>query len=149
MEELLRDIEKLINESDALSYIRDGGGVVILQSLDQFPHQHDSPMIVLISGGTPEIIHYSSRGVRRNMTINIHCIQRAFNRQEIVAGGEHIRGIESISKDVRELVNLERFGGKYMRAILTGEAPVEVLVSERNPHLQEKALTFQFSRLES
>ena len=81
------------------------------------------------------------------MNLNVHCVNRFFDREKIISGDPFFRGVEEIAADVRCVLDYERFNGKYARAFLTSEDTPRPVTD--HPHLQEKALTFQYVRIES
>lgn len=148
MRELLQDVKERMDTSDSLGYINEAGGVLRLPSLEQFPQQQKTPCIVLIDAGTSPVLHLSSGVVWREILLTMHFVQRLFRRQEIITGSPFYRGVEEMAKDGRKLLDKFRFNGKYARAFLIREEIPAPLDPEKHQHLQEKALTFRYVRIE-
>ncbi len=149
IKELLEDVKQKLDESDKLEYVSKAGGVLTLASLAQFPHQQQTPLIVLIDSGIVTPRHFSSRTVWLEHNLQLHVVQRLFQREEIIKGDPFFRGVEEIAQDVRRLLDMDRFNGKYARAYFIRDAQPAPIDETANQHLQEKTLTFQYVRIES
>jgi hypothetical protein len=148
MEDLLRDVERRMAGDSRLDYIQQAGGIIVIPELVQFPDQTNAPAIVLIDNGASPVTHGSSRTRRRNLLLQIHAIQRVFIRGVPIKGNQNKRGVEEISKDIVSVLDMHRFNGKYNLAYLISEE-IPTPFNTKNMHLQEKALTFRYVRLES
>ena len=149
MDELIRDTEEKLSKADSLKYIMDGGGIIKLPNLEQFPDQNKTPMLVIIDSGVAVIRHLSSNTIWRELNLKVHAIQRIFKRGDPLLGTPFARGIEEIVKDVFKVLDGDRFNGKYVQAQLTAEEDPGPVDDTKNMHLQEKALTFRYVRIES
>jgi hypothetical protein len=147
MKEVLADFTNYLLSDPRLEYIKAGGGIVIATSREVIPLQEKTPYIYLTDGGTAGISHLSSYKRRMPFTVGVHVVQRVFDKEGVIMGAASQKGIEDMAKDVRNVLDMWRHGGKYTSVFLQSEDAPTSLV-EGNIHLVEKALTFEVVRIE-
>jgi len=147
MKELFEDVKGKLLGDPRLSYVKRAGGVIVIRDILDWPLSTNPPGIALVDAGTPEVNHLSSRKRWQGFSLEVHVIQQIMNREKMFLGDKDAVSIEQMAKDVRFVLDMERFGGKYLRAFLRTESSVNLL-AEGNVHLQEKALTFEYVRIE-
>ena len=147
MKQVFDDYEAALLGDPRLAYIKKGGGVFSLKDMESYPQQQKTPCIVLTDGGTGGARHMSSAVRWMPFNLIVHCVQRIFNRQEIVKGSILQKSVEEIAFDVRHSIDMNRIGGKYARMLFRSDAEPTVL-DEGSMHLVEKQLTFEVVRIE-
>lgn len=147
MKDLILDVKTKLMEHPSLEYVKRAGGVLVLPSLDVFPHQQKTPCIILLDAGTPNVTHLSSKLRKMAFHIPITMVQRVFLKDGVIIGTPNDRGIEEMAKDVREVLDMDRMQGKYFSAFLrSDDSPV--VVTNGSIWLQTKSLTFEYARIE-
>ena len=150
MKEIFEDITKLIQNDPRVSYFskhKGGGGVDTVTTQEQVYTDKATPFVILMDGGADDILHWSCRRRWVPFSLKVVIGQRIFERQAVIKSSAFNRGIEEIAKDIRDVVDMERFNGKYARNFLKNESESELL-SEGNVHLVIKTLTFELVRIE-
>ena len=147
MKQVFDDYTAELLADPRLGYIKRGGGVFSLKDMESYPQQQKTPCLVLTDGGSGGALHWSS--AKRWMPFNliIHCVQRIFNRKEIVTGSILQKSVEEIAFDVRHSIDMNRIGGKYARMFFKSDTE-PVVLTEGSMHLVEKQLTFEVVRIE-
>ena len=146
--EILKDVRGLLNAAPSLSYIHSAGGVRILSELDNIDHQIKTPFIILEDSADQEVQHLSSRVIWRAINVKVRCIQRLFEKSEILIGSNFNRGVDEISDDVKSVLDMDRMNGKYARAYWQGTEQAGN-IGDGNIHLIEKTLNFSYVRIET
>ncbi len=144
---LLEEVKTILLGAPELSYIREAGGVLIGQTPERFPLQQNVPYLVLVNGGSEDVLHWSSARRWISYRVEVHCVQRVFEREEVLVGGAFERGVEDIAKDVRFAFDMVRANGRFARNFLRSESP-PALVADGNVFLVDKVLTFEIAVIE-
>ncbi len=147
MKELLEDVQKVLKGDPRLDYIHRAGGVITAQNMDQFPLQQKTPCIVLTEEGAGGILHWSSRRRWIPFRLQVHVVQRIFNREGILVGNPRDRSVNEMAKDIRFVLDMDRIGGRYARFLLISEDKANQF-EFGNMFLLEKPLTFDVVRIE-
>lgn len=149
MNELMKDVEKALLDDPRMEPIKQGGGVMILAEIEDYPQQAKTPNIVLIDPGATQYTHLSSKVLDRNMALEVHVVQRAMDyREDMAVGGPTDIGIEDLATLVRKVLDNNRLGAKYVWAFVVASGKPRQFKTD-NPQLLEKPLTFDYRRIES
>jgi hypothetical protein len=147
-DDILKDVRDLLNAAPTLSYIHSAGGVRIISEMDNIDHQMKTPFVIIEDGIDADIQHLSSRVIWRGMNVKVRCIQRIFEKMEVIIGSSFNRGVEEIADDVRTVLDMDRMNGKYARAYWQSSEQAAA-IGDGNIHLIEKTLNFSYVRIET
>jgi hypothetical protein len=145
----MADVRKALLDDPRMEPVKQGGGVLVLAEMEDFPPQAKAPCVVLIDPGASSFTHLSSKVLDRNMALEVHVVQRQFDyRDSMAIGGPVDIGIEDLAKIVQKVLDNNRLDAKYVWAFLVASGKPRPFKTN-NPQLLEKPLTFDYRRIES
>jgi hypothetical protein len=149
MNELMADVEKALLAHPSMEPVKQGGGVLILGELEDFPPQAKTPCVVLVDPGAHAYTHLSSGVLDRVMTLEVVVVQRSMDyRADMAIGGPTDIGIEDLATLVRKVLDNNRLDAKYVWAFVVSSGKPKPFKTN-NPQLLGKPLTFDYRRIES
>lgn len=146
IEEIIADTKALLMSDPRMAPFV--GGVLTLNSIEEWPAQTATPAVVIIDPGGHDHSHLSGFVRDSKYALEVWVVQRNFNRQELQTAGPSTLPISACARIVMQVLDMNRHGGKYASIYLNGEGkPAPVITN--HPQLQGKPLTFEVRRIES
>src|SRR5687767_10790604 len=97
IDEIIRDTKALLESDPRLAFIQQGGGIIELGSIDEWPMQQKTPGIAIIDPGGHAHKHLSSYVRDSNYALEVWVVQRNFSRQDLQAGSDGELAIGAIA----------------------------------------------------
>jgi len=144
----MSDVLTVLASSTSLNYIKNAGGFITVQRMEELPLQQKHPTVALKDGGS-DPTHYSSRVKWIPFKLEVICTSKIHNQYKKVKGDSNwAKPALQVATDVRGVLDLNRIDLKYARVVWTEDRELEILNELENEFLVAKTMVFEYIRIE-